>query len=143
MSKVKSPQEKNRLAYDHDHVTLAEYPHGFRRTWPRKKAKAQRAARRKVRQALKTTGDQAATADVRRKRVRKWGSITLRESVRLKQQKRKQMVGAHKARKIAWRAMLAKYVEDALQQEVEDFHEEIRAAAYLACRAGPRLYLGH
>jgi hypothetical protein len=93
-----APLKKKRLAYDRDHVTPAEYPHAFRRKWPRKKAKAERATRRKVRQVLKMTGDQAAIADVRRERVRKWGSITLRESVRLKKLKRQQMVGAHKAR---------------------------------------------
>jgi hypothetical protein len=52
MSKVKSPVDKKRLVYDRDHVTPAEYPHAFRKQWPRKKAKAERAARRKVRQVL-------------------------------------------------------------------------------------------
>jgi hypothetical protein len=101
MSKVKSPQEKKRLAYDRDRVTLAEYPHAFRKTWPRKKAKAQGAARRKVRQTLKTTGDQARIADVRREHVQKQDTVTLRESVRFKKWKRKQMIGSHKARKRA------------------------------------------
>ncbi len=52
MSKVKNPHEKKRLAYDRDHVSPAEYPHAFRKTWPRKKARAERRARRKVRQVL-------------------------------------------------------------------------------------------
>lgn len=98
MSKVKTPQEKKRLAYDRDHVSPAEYPHAFRKTWPRKKAQAERSARREVRQLLGTGGDEIAVANVLRKEVRKWGSISLRENVQFKQWKRQQMVGARKAR---------------------------------------------
>jgi hypothetical protein len=100
MSKVKSAPEKKRLAYAHDHVTPAEYPHAFRKKWPRKKAKAERSARHKVRQLLDATGDDAIVGVIRRKRVRKWGSISLREYVQFKQWKRQQMAGAHKGRRV-------------------------------------------
>ena len=98
MSKVKSPPEKKRLAYDRDHATLVEYPHAFRKTWPRKKANAQRVARRKVRQVLSETGDDGPVAEIRRESVGKSAS-TLREKVQFKKEKRKAMIGAHKARK--------------------------------------------
>src|SRR5262249_43305308 len=96
--KVKSPSEKKRLAYDRDHATLAEYPHAFRKKWPQKKASATRAVRRTVRQILNATGEDTLVAVVRRRPVRK-GASSLREIVRIKQQKRREMVGAHKARK--------------------------------------------
>ena len=101
MSKVKTPREKKRLAYDRDHVSPAEYPHAFRKTWPRKKAQAERSTRRKVRQALRGVGDDGTICStIRRKKVRKWGSISLRENVQFKQLKRRQMVGARKARQL-------------------------------------------
>ncbi|WP_020472593.1 hypothetical protein [Zavarzinella formosa] len=98
MSKVKSPVEKKALAYCRDHVSPSEYPHGFRKTWPRKKIRPGRAARHKVRQILRTTGDDTLAATVVRKKVRKWGVISLRESVDFKKWKRNQMIGARKAR---------------------------------------------
>src|SRR5260221_8207391 len=98
MSKIKSPPEKKRLAYGRDHVSPAEYPHAFRKTWPRKRAKTQRAARCKVQEVLDATSDDKIAAAVPRKRVRKWGRISLRESVAIKKSKREQMVGARKAR---------------------------------------------
>jgi hypothetical protein len=99
MSKVKSSPEKKRLAYARDHVTPAEYPHAFRKNWPKTKAKAERAARHKARQVLEATWDDAVVGMIRRKRVRKWGSISLHECVRFKQWKRQEMLGAHKARR--------------------------------------------
>ncbi len=99
MSSVKSPRAKKRLAYERDHVAPAEYPHAFRKQWPRKKARAGRAYRRKVRQLLRAAGADAPVAAVRREEMRKWGTVPLRESVRLKQEKRRTMVGAHKARR--------------------------------------------
>jgi hypothetical protein len=99
MSKVKSPVDKKRLVYDRDHVTPAEYPHAFRKQWPRKKAKAERAARRKVRQVLQASGEDTAATVVRREPVRKWASISLRESLQFKQWKRQQLAG-RKARRV-------------------------------------------
>lgn len=101
MSKVKSPAEKKRLAYARDHVSPGEYPHAFRPKWPRKKAKAERAARHQARQVLAATGDDAVAGSVQRKKVRKWGACSLLEFVRYKKLKRQQMIGAHKARRAA------------------------------------------
>jgi hypothetical protein len=91
MSKIKSPQLKKKLAYD-DSVTPAEYSHAFRKKYPKKKALAQRAARRTVRQVLSATADADAVTIVRRKRVRKWAAITVRESLAQKRQKREALI---------------------------------------------------
>lgn len=48
----KSPREKKDLELKKDHFTFAEYPHRFRKAWPRKKALASRAYRRKSQQLL-------------------------------------------------------------------------------------------
>ena len=77
-----TPQEKKDLAYRKDHHVNAEYPHPFRRIWPRKKAHAHRAYRRQVHQLLAQVEAPTAPSDdragdvqaeaVRRKQVRKW-----------------------------------------------------------------------
>jgi hypothetical protein len=87
----RNPQEKKALAYRKDHEVQAEFPHAFRRQWPRNKARSQRAFRRRVQQllaqvhAVPTDEDDASGAiqaeAFRRKQVRKWGVITLRERV--------------------------------------------------------------
>jgi hypothetical protein len=99
MSKTKSPRQKKKLAYERDHRYIAEYPHGFRKSWPRKKAKAERAARHGAKQLLNATGDDTVLADIHRRTVKKWGgAATLREMVAAKQAKRAAMVGARKRR---------------------------------------------
>lgn len=79
----KSPAEKKVLAYQKDHIVNAEYPHAFRRQWPVKKARANRAFRRQAHQLLNevdsATLDQDDSGEVqletvRRRVVRKWGS---------------------------------------------------------------------
>jgi hypothetical protein len=77
----RSPPEKKQLAYERDHPTYAEYPHALRRTWPKKKAIAQRSFRRRVKLAL-ATGHDRALADVRRDGMRKWSPPSLDECVR-------------------------------------------------------------
>lgn len=86
-----SPQEKKALAYRKDHVVEAEYPHAFRRHWPRKKAWSHRAFRRHVHQLLDRAweapvGEDDARGDiqaeaVQRAQVRKDGVASLRERV--------------------------------------------------------------
>src|SRR5437879_4167166 len=97
MSSVKSPRRKKKHALDWDHVTPAEYPHAFRKLWPRKKAHTTRAHRRKVRQLL-GAGEDSAVGAVRREEVRKWEVITVRERIQYKQEKRQALAG-HKARR--------------------------------------------
>jgi len=99
MSKVKTPHKKKRLAYDRDHVSPAEYPHAFRKNWPRKKATAERRARRKARQVLAATGDDTEVATIRRKQIWKWGVLTVRESLEFKRRKRQALIGTNKARR--------------------------------------------
>ncbi len=83
MSTRKPPAEKKALAYQKDHIVDAEYPHAFRRKWPVKKARANRAFRRRAHQLLNevdsVTLDQDDSGEVRletvrRREVRKWGS---------------------------------------------------------------------
>ncbi len=99
MSSIKSPPAKKRNALDRDHVVAAEYPHGFRKLWPRKKAWFNRSYRRKVRQLLPTPSDDLAADPVRREPMPKWGVVSVRERVRSKLLKREAMIGAHKARR--------------------------------------------
>jgi len=87
----RNPQEKKALAYRKDHVVEAEYPHAFRRNWPRKKARSHRAYRRRVRQLLDRVHavavedaderDDVQAEAVRREQVRKGGVVTLRVRV--------------------------------------------------------------
>jgi len=86
-----SPPEKKDRAYREDHVVTSEYPHAFRRQWPRKKARSHRAYRRRVNQLLgrlpETHNDEddrredSTAESVRRTIARKDGVITLREYV--------------------------------------------------------------
>jgi len=52
--KRKTPREKKNLEYIKDHIPFAETVHGFRRSWPRKKARSNRAYRRRVHNLLAT-----------------------------------------------------------------------------------------
>jgi len=52
MKKRMSPQQKKKLAYERDHYTLGESRHGFRRKWPKKKARANQKHRHLSNQAL-------------------------------------------------------------------------------------------
>jgi hypothetical protein len=83
----RSPQEKKRLSLERDRpVASSEYPKAFRKQWPRKKARAERARRSADRQAL--TVDPAGFVPARRKRVRKWGTATLGEVIADKLERR-------------------------------------------------------
>jgi hypothetical protein len=53
MSKKKTPQEKKKVAYEKDHYTFAwSSPHGFRKTWQKKKSHVNRVIRRKSKNLL-------------------------------------------------------------------------------------------
>ena len=108
MSSVRHPQEKKRLAYSRDHYNRSgESNKGWRKSKPLKKAKAQRAFRKKSNNLLATCTpeESAPLASVRNLhgiRVRKiidWGSIALREFVAGRKAKRQAMIGAKKARR--------------------------------------------
>jgi len=106
----KSPQEKKELALKKDHVTLGgESVHGFRKIWPKKKALANREYRRKSDELLAKpksgnsaedveymTGDVTATElekSISRKRLVKWGAISLESAIQYKFEKREETVG--------------------------------------------------
>ncbi|MBE9552299.1 MAG: hypothetical protein IMF05_02435 [Proteobacteria bacterium] len=96
----RTPQEKKRLRYERDFDPNSEYPHGFRKTWPRKKAKKQRAHRHAVKQDLEALLNGEVLDKVedrvggRRKfALRKWGVRSLGERVRNSLQKRRDTIG--------------------------------------------------
>jgi hypothetical protein len=64
MSSVHSPQQKKRLSYERDHYAKgAKSDKGFRKTWPRKKRKANRAFRHAA-DTLTRTAPQDPDTDV-------------------------------------------------------------------------------
>jgi hypothetical protein len=104
MSKKKTPQEKKEAAYNKDHYTFAwKSPHGFRKTWKRKKSYRNRMVRRKAKSLLHTIEDyslsqlgpeeESLTSELFRKGlgkkgVRKRGVLSLRRKVALKKEGR-------------------------------------------------------
>ena len=105
----KSPQKKKNLELKKDRYTFAEYPHGFRKAWPLKKALANREYRRKADELLSQakTGMSSEDVDpvaggltaaqirnsVSRKRLRKWGTVSAGEKIRMTLEKRTERVG--------------------------------------------------
>lgn len=96
MKRRLTPQEKKAYAYQKEHFDTAEYPHAFRRSWPKKKAQAKRAYRHKVKQSLDSavtqyTDDidaQTRVTEIARKNVRKWPTLTLRGWLEERQSRR-------------------------------------------------------
>ncbi len=96
--KPKNPQDKKRIEYERNHYVIAEYPHAFRKNWPRKKVRANREFRRKADEVVNDLRhlsasdavDVAETLSVTRERVlksiskqrlRKWSVVSLHERV--------------------------------------------------------------
>jgi hypothetical protein len=102
MPKPLTPQQKKELEYDKDHYVIAEYPHGFRKSWPKKKRFSNQAFRHKVAQALshlqRPTDAEEVESEARgiaRKRLRhKWGVVPLRERVAIRLQRRRARLAA-------------------------------------------------
>ena len=108
MSSVKSPKEKKRLSYEHDHRNASgEPPKAWRKQKPLKKAKANRAFRKTTNDLLLATLSEAdASLNARRKagsvtkeKIIDWGTVKLRGYVKGRIVQRKAMVGARKRRK--------------------------------------------
>jgi hypothetical protein len=79
-----NPRAKKIVAYQKDHRIAAEYPHQFRKSWPRKEAQLNRRYRRRVQQLLdearQYTPEQQADLSVipvRRYIARKQGVVPL------------------------------------------------------------------
>src|SRR5690242_2378805 len=100
MKRQRSPAEKKALSYEKDHINVGEHPRGLRQAGPQKKAHAQRAYRRKVRQLLDEAAGRLTTENladpstdtVRRKRVIKWRPQTLRQNLQWRLKMRVQRV---------------------------------------------------
>jgi hypothetical protein len=107
MSKVKAAPEKKRLSYKRDHYTTAdEYPKGFRKGWPRKKAGANRTVRHKVARVIDAALRKPAAAPediivehIKRKKVKKHGTERLQERLDRTQKRRIESHGARKKRR--------------------------------------------
>jgi hypothetical protein len=101
MKRRKSPQEKKRLEYDRETKSKGRKSvHGFRKSWPRKKAIAQRVFRHRLREEAERLG-RGADSDtftvepqIRRTRVRKH-AIPLRDWIEDRHRRRE---GAHGAK---------------------------------------------
>lgn len=70
MSSVKGPQQKKINAYQRDHRTVMEYPHAFRKNWPKKKARIIRRERRKLTDAVKSGDTDLSPAKLKTMKIR-------------------------------------------------------------------------
>ncbi len=100
--RARSPAEKKALDYRKNRTVHAEYPHAFRKQWPRKKARSHRKYRRQSHQSLFAVIPRRMIADeiddvqqvpVQRDRVKKWtyrgmSTLSLRELVLYRLQRR-------------------------------------------------------
>jgi len=82
----RDPNKKKQQSLDKDSRSNDEYPHTFRKNWPKKKSHAQRVHRRKTKellQAAEPDNAQDAALSIRIEEVRKWeGSAhTLKERI--------------------------------------------------------------
>jgi len=103
MRRQLTTQEKKAYAYQREHFDTAEYPHLFRRSWPKKKARAQRAYRRKVKQSLETflTQDidklevQSRLSQIQKEMPEKWLVLTLRAWLDVRRGQRTHRLARH------------------------------------------------
>lgn len=105
----KSPQQKKKLEYTRGHFTFSKHVHAFRKEWKLKKDLINREYRRKsgdllakakpemsIDDAELVAGDVTAAhveQSITRKRLRKSGTVTVGEKVKLKLEKRTEAVG--------------------------------------------------
>jgi hypothetical protein len=104
MSKKKTPQEKKEAAYEKDHYTFPwASPHGFRKSWKKKKNHVNRVVRRKSENLLHQVEkssyeklgpeEESLTAELfrkglGRKKLRKTGVVSLQEKINRKREYR-------------------------------------------------------
>lgn len=105
----KTPQEKKRLELEKNHFTFTEYPHAFRKNWNKKKSRLNRLYRRKGGELLAKAKPEISPDDaelligdvtsshlqnsVSAKRLKKTGTVTVGEKIRIKLEKRARGVG--------------------------------------------------
>lgn len=98
--RMKTPQEKKKASYEKDHYTFAwNSPHGFRKTWKKKKQNVNRVLRRKSKALLPSVeglscselspeqesfNDRLFRKGLSGKRLRKTGVVKLRQKVEQK-----------------------------------------------------------
>ena len=108
MSRVKNPQEKKRLAYEHEHRNAyGEPPKAWRKTKPLKKAKANRAFRKATNDMLQATLHEGSASQseikkagsILKEKVLDLGAVKLGSYVQMRLKHRKESVGAKKLRK--------------------------------------------
>lgn len=148
----KTPQEKKRLEYTKDHFTFGQQSSRmFPRTWKRKKARANRKYRRKSEQILAqakpgtASQDLPLTADdltvarftksVVRKPLRKTGTVTLEEKVKLTLARREKTVG-RRSKIRAFAHQEATSVIQTLSSLRDDNLEDFVRRANLLCTSG-------
>lgn len=105
----KSPQQKKQLEHSKDHFTFSDHPHAFPKLWKRKKARANRQYRRKSEQLLAPAKPEISACDaeaiigdlsvehlknsITRRRLHKSSTVSVGEKVKIKLEKRKEMIG--------------------------------------------------
>jgi hypothetical protein len=127
MRRRRTPREKKALSYVRDRVSHgAKARHTFRKSWPRKKAAAQRAYRRKLQAEAGALvrgfeSDQTTTApQVRWRPVRKWPAPTLREWIQNRQLERRASHGAKAQRALRQQEFLLRYCDQLLRGFLRD-----------------------
>lgn len=107
MSRVKSPEEKKRLAYEHElRNAYGEPPKAWRKQKPLKKAKASRAFRKATHDLLQVTlldieapkNARRKSDGIKREKISDHGKVKLGAYVKASIEQRKAMVGARKRR---------------------------------------------
>lgn len=127
MAKKKTPDEKKQAEYDKDHFTFAWYsPHGFRKTWKKKKNYKNRVVRRKAKSLLHTVeghslddlgpeGDSFTSELFRKglskKKLRKTGVGNLREKIQTKKDTQESRGGRRRKRKERFSAIYVEGIE--------------------------------
>ena len=142
MSKKKTPQEKKDAAYEKDHYTFAwNSPHGFPKSWKKKKNRVNRVVRRKSKALLhsieglsytelspeqESLTDQFFRKGLSKKKLRKIGVVSLREKVEQKIADRKNHSGfnvRNEARQIeGFRRFCSNLVEEKSYSEEKLLH---------------------
>lgn len=146
-SQRKSPQEKKVLGSKKDHYTFAEYPHGFRTAWPLKKALANREYRRKADELLSqaktgmsseevdpVTGELTAAQirnSVSRKRLRKSGTVSAGEKIRITLEKRTAAAGRRANKRRNYDLIVTSAVETLNSLEGEILVDAVKRIAVL------------
>ncbi len=155
-----SPQEKKQLQLARDHFTFSESPHGFRKTWKQKKAETNRQYRRKSEELLSQLKPEISPEDVElitddvtishlkngitRKRLKKSGTVSVGEKVKIKLEKRAETVGRRVNHQRKYDAIVASAVRTLNSLEGEQLVDVVKRIILLLRGGDPvewmRLY---